>query len=508
MIESNNPEIDVDELMEKIREEVTRRKSQVPLSMINPPGNTTENPTSSAMMAIISHIEALIRNAESRAYIRTKWPDKLNRFPFNLTKGLQKFALKGLNFLFKDQREVNLNLISALKDSVSLSKQLIVQVEVLRSHLENRLEDVDNSVQRMNQRLSDVDNSIQRVNQRLSDDLDNSIQRVNQRLSDVDHNIHGINQHFSDVEHNIHEINQRLSDDLDHKIHGMNQRLSDDLDNSIQRVNQRLDAHLQKIDKRLDIVDDLLGTNISQNLPNFLEITTPSYINSAIALSTIPIEEHYKYDTQDLYYYLFENVFYNSEIVKEKQKKYLDFIDKNINQSYPFLDAGCGRGEFLQNLKKASFQCIGIDLNKLEIENLQKSRFEVYQSDIINFLKDREQNYCGISAFQVVEHLDIDYIKQFLKLSFDKLVDDGVIMIETINPHSLYALSNFYQDITHIKPLPPEMLQFLLEWHGFKGIKIIYSSPIPKTFRIFKDQKMNYQDYAVIGYKKSCSNPN
>ena len=67
----------------------------------------------------ISYIEALIKNAESRAYIRTKWPDKFNRFPLNLTQKLQKVAFKILALLFKDQREVNFGLIQSLRETVT-----------------------------------------------------------------------------------------------------------------------------------------------------------------------------------------------------------------------------------------------------------------------------------------------------------------------------------------------------------------------------------------------------
>ena len=133
---------------------------------------------------------------------------------------------------------------------------------------------------------------------------------------------------------------------------------------------------------------------------------------------------------------------------------------------------------------------------------MQQSGYEVYESDIIEFLQKSNDKYSGISSLQVIEHLNFEYLNNFIKLAFDKIVVDGSIILETINPHSLYALSNFYQDPTHVKPLPPEMLQFLLEWHGFKEIKIIYSSLIPESLRIFAERKMNYQDYALVGYKK------
>ncbi len=110
MIENNNPEINVDELMEKIRQEILSRQGYSSGASINNNNIDTSDFTSN-IGSRMGYIESLLKNAESRAYIRTKWPEKLNRFPFNLISKLQTLILKGINFLFKDQREVNFNLI-------------------------------------------------------------------------------------------------------------------------------------------------------------------------------------------------------------------------------------------------------------------------------------------------------------------------------------------------------------------------------------------------------------
>jgi O-antigen chain-terminating methyltransferase len=467
MFEANNPEIDVDELMQKIREEVAKLKKDSKIQLVSTPklfSFLKINNGSSTMNANINHMEGLLTNAESRANSRTKWPDNLNRFPFNFSKGIQKLALKILNFIFKDQREVNFNVINALKESVALNRQLIAQITTLRSQLaqeSHHLATMDSHMKELCERLGTVDSSIQGIDISFNTSISNWLTGIQERLDSVDNRVKGIDERVETVDHRIKEI-----------------------------------------DERVNTVDKLLSTKMVHDLPDFLEVTEESYINLAIALSKIPTEEHYKHDKKDLFYYLFENVFYQSEIVKEKQKNYLNFINKNLSISYPFLDAGCGRGEFIYNLTDSNIKCIGIDLNKLEIETLKKCGFNVYDAEILNFLENTNGRYCGISALQVVEHLSIEDINRFLILGFEKLVTDGVIIIETVNPHSLYALSNFYQDSTHVKPLPPEMLKFLLEWHGFKAVKIIYSSLIPESARIFPDPRMNYQDYAVIGYKK------
>jgi len=167
MIEDNNPEINVDELMQKIREEVAKRRSYSEFK------NTTFKPKIFKMMAtfnpILAEIEALLRNAESRSEVRTKWPDNLNKFPFNLNKKIQKFLLKILNFLFKDQREVNFNLIRALKESILLNRQLIEQITSLRSQIEQideHLSTTDTRLQQIDEHLSTTDTRLQQIDER------------------------------------------------------------------------------------------------------------------------------------------------------------------------------------------------------------------------------------------------------------------------------------------------------------------------------------------------------
>jgi SAM-dependent methyltransferase len=138
MIEANNPEIDVDELMEKVREEVARRQNQ-------PFGKekyvTTNYPPKKCINPLLIHqIQALLNNAESKSQVRTEFPEKFNRFPFNLSRGLQGFILKLYAFLFKDQRAVNLSLIQALRESLALNQQLSEQVADFQAQLNTTIQ--------------------------------------------------------------------------------------------------------------------------------------------------------------------------------------------------------------------------------------------------------------------------------------------------------------------------------------------------------------------------------
>ncbi|PMB18765.1 SAM-dependent methyltransferase, partial [Fischerella thermalis CCMEE 5198] len=221
MFEANNPEIDVDKLMQKIREEVAKLKKDSKIQLVSTPKpfsslSIKTNNYTSAMNANLNYMEGLLKNAESRAVSRTKWPDNLNRFPFNFSKGIQKLALKILNFIFKDQREVNFNVINALKESVALNRQLIRQVETLRSQLDqesHHLAAIDTRIQELCERFGTVDSSIQGIDftfNNIDTCISNPLTLIQERLDTVDNRVKGIDERVDTVDNRVEEIDKRV----------------------------------------------------------------------------------------------------------------------------------------------------------------------------------------------------------------------------------------------------------------------------------------------------------
>ena len=99
----------------------------------------------------------------------------------------------------------------------------------------------------------------------------------------------------------------------------------------------------------------------------------------------------------------------------------------------------------------------------------------------------------------------------FLKLSFQKISEGGLIVLETVNPMSFFSFTHFWYDMSHKRPIPPDILKFYAEEAGFKDVKIIFSSNVPKDLTLKENdenmKKLNRllfgpQDYAIIGWKK------
>lgn len=161
MIKANQRAINVDELMNKIREQVAQRQNYAL------PEGVKSRSVHLRSAVETGHIEALVNNAESRAYVRTTWPDKYNRFPLKLSKKLQKLVFKVLEIIFRDQRGFNFSLLQALREFLLLNRQLVEQIATLQAQVSA----TDTRLQAMDEHVSATDTHLQAMDERhLRDD--------------------------------------------------------------------------------------------------------------------------------------------------------------------------------------------------------------------------------------------------------------------------------------------------------------------------------------------------
>jgi len=127
VIERNNPAIDVDDLMARIQQEVAKRGVGFEPLVFDTEGADSRG---------FDSIEALINTAQAKAEVRTQWSGRFQVFPFNRFASLQRFFLKALAFLFKDQRHVNFAAIQAMREMVAVERQLTLRVAQLEAQVE------------------------------------------------------------------------------------------------------------------------------------------------------------------------------------------------------------------------------------------------------------------------------------------------------------------------------------------------------------------------------------
>ena len=146
------------------------------------------------------------------------------------------------------------------------------------------------------------------------------------------------------------------------------------------------------------------------------------------------------------------------------------------------LDIGCGRGEFLGLLREQGVSGRGIDLNDAMVAVCREKGVDATKADALSYLRGLpEGSLGGLFAAQVVEHLEPAYLTHLLDAAFDVLRPGAPIVLETINPACWFAFFESYiRDITHVRPLHPDTLKFLLIATGFQQIDIRYRAAYPE----------------------------
>jgi O-antigen chain-terminating methyltransferase len=145
---------------------------------------------------------------------------------------------------------------------------------------------------------------------------------------------------------------------------------------------------------------------------------------------------------------------------------YLPYLPKKGR----ILDLGCGRGEFLDLLRENGLEGGGVDLNSLMVEACRDKGLPCEKGDLLEKLASEPDGaLAGIFSSQVIEHLTPAQLGRLVDLARRKLDPGGVLILETVNPLSVFALVQvFYLDPTHQKPVHPQGLKFLLEDAGFE----------------------------------------
>jgi 2-polyprenyl-3-methyl-5-hydroxy-6-metoxy-1,4-benzoquinol methylase len=149
------------------------------------------------------------------------------------------------------------------------------------------------------------------------------------------------------------------------------------------------------------------------------------------------------------------------------------------------VDAGCGRGEFLELLREAGVDSVGVDSDAAMVDRCRQAGLDAIHDDVLQFLRGRlEESHGGIFASHLVEHLERGEIVELVRLAFARLRPGGVLVLETVNPMCVLTHGSFYDDFTHVAPAPPIALQWLAESSGFTSVEIEYASPVPAEHKL------------------------
>ena len=174
----------------------------------------------------------------------------------------------------------------------------------------------------------------------------------------------------------------------------------------------------------------------------------------------------------------FEDQFRGS--ASDLKARYQDLAER-LAASGPVVDLGCGRGEFVELLVDLGVEAKGIEIDRSLVDAGRAAGLPIEFGDAVGWLAaELDGSLGGISLIQVIEHLTPHDRTEVIRLAADKLRPGGRILVETLNPQSLYIFARaFYADPTHDTPVHPAYLEFLLKEAGFREIGIEWRSPPP-----------------------------
>ncbi len=213
----------------------------------------------------------------------------------------------------------------------------------------------------------------------------------------------------------------------------------------------------------------------------------------------------------DSFYRKFEDEHRGSrELIKSRLREYLTFIAplKKLYPSTLAVDLGCGRGEWLELMRDEGITARGVDLDSYMLQACVDLKLQTVNADAVAFLKtlpDSSQSI--VSAFHLVEHIPFDTLQELISEAYRVLLPAGLLILETPNPENIkVSTTNFYLDPSHEKPIPPLLLNFLTNFHGFHRSKIVR---LQEPHDLANKDKLNLNDifdgvspdYSIIAQK-------
>lgn len=134
------------------------------------------------------------------------------------------------------------------------------------------------------------------------------------------------------------------------------------------------------------------------------------------------------------------------------------------------LDFGCNDCKFFDHINDIKgLKLVGFDVDKQALEIAKSKGYEVYDS-----LDKIKGPFDFIISNEVVEHLKINTeLPESFKKSKEFLSNDGKLIVSTMNINEFYAIIDFWDEPTHIRPLTIESVKRLGEYAGLKVDRVL-----------------------------------
>ncbi|WP_169703878.1 class I SAM-dependent methyltransferase [Candidatus Kuenenia stuttgartensis] len=174
---------------------------------------------------------------------------------------------------------------------------------------------------------------------------------------------------------------------------------------------------------------------------------------------------------------------YLKVVYNEKERPYTDYPEKlcsylfkvfQMSPGMKFLEAGCGRGEFLNNFKN-----LGLDVSGIDISNEAPGFQPNLPVKVCDIEKDGipypDETFDIIYSKSLLEHFH--YPERYMKEAYRILKSGGILLTLVPCWESNYKI--YFDDYTHRTPFTIVSLKDIYKIYGFKKVQVFKFRQLP-----------------------------
>ncbi|MDQ2951477.1 MAG: class I SAM-dependent methyltransferase [Chloroflexota bacterium] len=200
------------------------------------------------------------------------------------------------------------------------------------------------------------------------------------------------------------------------------------------------------------------------------------------------------------------------DVVRAQSELFVDLFKGRAR----VLDIGSGRGPFLELLRDRGIGGYGVDLDPRMVELSRERGFEVFEADAASHLHALPAaSIDGVFARHVAEHVLPGDLVEMLRELRRVLRPGSPIVFITPNVATLtVGATTFWNDPSHLRPIPPDLFEFYLMVEGFERVttrtfeasttRLAEDLDDPRAqenARLLNTTLFGDRDYAVVGYQ-------
>jgi 2-polyprenyl-3-methyl-5-hydroxy-6-metoxy-1,4-benzoquinol methylase len=447
MIRPNNPEIDVEELMSRVRAEAARIRTSGKIEERRGDVGNADEYRFHRELDQHPMVSAQIETAERLNRPRAELPKRLRRLG-RIGKLPFQFIMRVFNYLMKPQREVSASQNAALRQMIAIDFQTGQYVGKLAENVR----------------------ALERYRVRQSVEQRQRLEEMDERLNGLGHAHHVTRQLLEEIRSSLarfDEISARLEHLAIRTEHGHER-----IDSSERTIGTLVLDWQRRMAENLDRMlraDSLLRGDIADLRGRLGKgSATPASVRDDCSGDA---------DLSPALYAAIEDAFRgNRDTIRARLREHIEAVRDagTISDSAPLFDIGTGRGDWLAVLRQNGIPARGVDTNSIAVNEARSEELQVEQRDALEALQATAGGSFGaVTAFHVVEHLPIGVLLSLLRASYEALVPGGLLLIETPDPRNItVATWGFRLDPTHRHAIPDPLLAVLVESVGFADVLI------------------------------------